>query len=75
MRNTSKFLATAALLTMAAAAHAVEQGGAQPVLEQLDAAADRRLRAVQSLPGPGEAAGLGDRQEGADLVDVHDQES
>jgi hypothetical protein len=59
----------------AAAAHAVEQGNAQPVFEQLDAPADRRLRAMQPLTGAGEATCLGNRQEGADFIDVHDQES
>jgi len=54
-----------------AAAHALEQRGAELVLELVDAAADRRLRAVQPLPGAREAAGLGNGEEGADLVDVH----
>ena len=65
----------ACLGKVGAAAHALEQGSAKPVLEQLDATADRRLGAVQPLRRPGKAAGLGDRQEGADFVDVHDQES
>jgi hypothetical protein len=54
------------------AAHALEQRRAQLLLDQTDAPADRRLRAVEPAGGAGEAAELGDGDEGADLVDVHD---
>ena len=58
-----------------AAAHAFEQRRPEVLLDQADAAADRRLRAVEPAGGAREPAELGDGYEGADFVDVHnDQE-
>src|SRR5262245_58384287 len=52
-------------------AHAFDQRRAQVLLDEPDAAADRRLRTIEPAGGAGEATELGDRHEGADLVDVH----
>src|SRR5262249_14680000 len=54
-----------------AASHAFDQRRAQILLDETNAAADRRLRPVEPAGCTGEAAELGDRDEGADLVDVH----
>ena len=58
-----------------AAANPLEQPGAELELELVEAATDRGLRSMQALPGTREASGLGDGQEGADFLDIHDQES
>ena len=50
---------------------AVQQAPAQLVLQQLDLAADRRLRDVQPLGRPGEAALLGHGPEHLQLAHVH----
>ena len=52
-------------------AQAIEQRRAQLLLEQAEAAADRRLRAVQARAGAGEAAELGDGDEGSQAVNIH----
>ena len=52
-------------------AQAIEQGGAQLLFEQAEAAADRGLRAVQSCTGASEAAEFGDGDERSQAVDVH----
>jgi len=54
-----------------AAAHSLEERGAELLLQHLDAPADRGLGAVQALRRAGEAAAAGDRDEGFDLVDGH----
>src|SRR5262249_29026081 len=50
---------------------AVEQRDAEALLQRADLAAHRRLAQVQRLARMGEAAGLGDRVEDAQLVPVH----
>ena len=58
-----------------AAANPLEQPGPKLELELVETAADRGLRSMQALPGTREAAGLGDGQERADFLNVHDLES
>ena len=58
-----------------APARAVQQGEAEPLLQQLHLLADRRLRDVQSLGGLGEAAFPGDGYGVADLPEFHDDRS
>ena len=53
-----------------AVAMAVEQLGAQPALERLDASTDRRLLGVQLGCGGAEAAGFCDGQEKTHIVPV-----
>ncbi|MOA22530.1 hypothetical protein D3C78_1430900 [compost metagenome] len=53
------------------AAQAVEQAHIQLLLKAGDAFADRRLGQVQAFAGPGKAAGLGDRDKGIEVGQVH----
>ena len=55
-------------------ARAVEQALAGDVFQALDLHGDRRLHAPQAPGGAGEAAGLGDRHEGAQEIDVEVRE-
>jgi len=48
---------------------ALQQGDAEPLFQLLDLYRQRRGRKVQHGGGAGEVAGLGDRQEGADMLD------
>ena len=54
-----------------ATTQALEQGRAEFVLENAEATADRRLRAMQPLRRVREAAELGDGHEGLDISDIH----
>ena len=51
------------------AAH--EQGGANPVLQRADAAAECRLRDVAGIGGTREIAVLGECQEVSEPIEVH----
>ena len=52
-------------------AAAVQEQAAELLLQELDLAADRGLRDVQPLGGPGEGALFGHRPEHLQLADVH----
>ena len=62
---------TAGLGQHHAAGDPLEELGAQRRLEHRDATADRRLRAVQDLSGPREAAAPRDGDESFQLIDAH----
>ncbi|MNN62737.1 hypothetical protein D3C81_1780630 [compost metagenome] len=53
------------------AAEAVEQAHAELLLQGRDALAHRRLGQVQAFAGFGEAAGLGDGDEGVEAGEIH----
>lgn len=52
-------------------AQPIEQAHLQLLLKAGNALADRRLRQVQALSGPGEAAGFGDGNKGIEVGQVH----
>jgi hypothetical protein len=55
-----------------AAAQPIEQRDVEFALQQFDAPADRRLRAVQRRRRAAEAAAAGNRHESPDLIHVHE---
>ena len=50
---------------------ALEQLGADVFLQQAKLPRHRRLHQVEQLGGTGDVAGVGDGQEGAQLLEVH----